>query len=397
MHDFVQALIRTSAFLRREIFEILRQPRLLITLVLGPFLILLIFGIGYRNNAPPVRTLFVLPEGSSITPEEIEEYGTTLGPSLAYAGMTRDRSEALEKLRQGEVEMVAIAPAQIYETLLSGKQAMFTLYHSELDPAQAEYVSYFSRIYIEEVNRRVLQRVALRGQQDARSIQARLREAKAQIAILRGALESNDIETARRQIALLLSASDELTTLTSAAGISLLDNLEQQLSPDEYHRAEAILEYVADFEERLQDLDSNLESAPTDIVNLEEVDAIEKDIDRLQAQLEEFTRIESYVLVKPFAIDTQNVAPLQPEVVEYFAPAVIVLLLQHLATSFASLSIVQEQSVGTMELFRVSPLSAGETLLGKYLSYMLFGGVVGMGLTLLLVLVLKIPMLGSWG
>jgi ABC-2 type transport system permease protein len=39
-------LIRISAFLRKELFEVSRQPRLLATLVGGPFLILLIFGAG---------------------------------------------------------------------------------------------------------------------------------------------------------------------------------------------------------------------------------------------------------------------------------------------------------------------------------------------------------------
>ena len=36
-------LIRISAFLRKEIVEIMRQPMLVLTLVLGPFLILLFF------------------------------------------------------------------------------------------------------------------------------------------------------------------------------------------------------------------------------------------------------------------------------------------------------------------------------------------------------------------
>ena len=45
---FSAASIRSSSFLRKEIYEILRQPRLVATLVLGPFLILFLFGIGYR-------------------------------------------------------------------------------------------------------------------------------------------------------------------------------------------------------------------------------------------------------------------------------------------------------------------------------------------------------------
>ena len=50
MGNFFRGIIRASSFFRKEIFEILRQPRLVATLVLGPFLILFIFGIGYRDQ-----------------------------------------------------------------------------------------------------------------------------------------------------------------------------------------------------------------------------------------------------------------------------------------------------------------------------------------------------------
>jgi ABC-2 type transport system permease protein len=75
---------------------------------------------------------------------------------------------------------------------------------------------------------------------------------------------------------------------------------------------------------------------------------------------------------------------------------VLALLLQHLAVTFAALSIVRERNAGTLELFRVSPLSAAETLFGKYISYMLFGGIIAALLSALLVFALHVPMLGNW-
>ena len=39
-----------------------------------------------------------------------------------------------------------------------------------------------------------------------------------------------------------------------------------------------------------------------------------------------------------------------------------------------SITVVRDRQLGTIELFRVSPLSAFETLTGKYISYLLFGG-----------------------
>jgi ABC-2 type transport system permease protein len=81
---------------------------------------------------------------------------------------------------------------------------------------------------------------------------------------------------------------------------------------------------------------------------------------------------------------------------DFFAPAVIALLLQHLAVTFAALSIVREQRDGTMELFRVSPVSAFETLLGKYLSYLFFAGVLAAILTLAVVYGLRVPLLACF-
>ena len=92
----------------------------------------------------------------------------------------------------------------------------------------------------------------------------------------------------------------------------------------------------------------------------------------------------------------KGVAIIQPRLTDYFAPGVIVLLLQHLAVTFAALSIVRDHRLGTMELFRVSPASSAEILVGKYLSYLLFGGLLATILSMLVVFGLQVPMLGDW-
>ena len=45
MNPANELFIRISSFVRKEMAEILRQPKLVATLILGPFLILLIFGV----------------------------------------------------------------------------------------------------------------------------------------------------------------------------------------------------------------------------------------------------------------------------------------------------------------------------------------------------------------
>jgi len=95
MRNFFRGIIRASSFFRKEIFEILRQPRLVATLVVGPFLILFIFGIGYRAQGRTLRTLLVLQPDSPIAAQDIQQYGETLGSQLTYGGATGNQAEAL--------------------------------------------------------------------------------------------------------------------------------------------------------------------------------------------------------------------------------------------------------------------------------------------------------------
>ena len=50
-----KGFIRLLAFFSKEINEVRRQPRLVLSLILGPFLILLLFGVGYRGGTPNLR------------------------------------------------------------------------------------------------------------------------------------------------------------------------------------------------------------------------------------------------------------------------------------------------------------------------------------------------------
>jgi ABC-2 type transport system permease protein len=70
--------------------------------------------------------------------------------------------------------------------------------------------------------------------------------------------------------------------------------------------------------------------------------------------------------------------------------------LQHLSITFASLSIVRERRSGIIELFRVAPISAFETLVGKFLSYLFFEILLAGVITFLAVWLLKVPMFGQW-
>src|SRR5512140_901040 len=159
-----RGLIRASSFFRKEIFEILRQPRLVATLVLGPFLILFIFGIGYHDQGKPLRTMFVAQSNSPIAAQDIEQYGISMNMLLTYVGVTNNQSEALDQLRSGQVDLVIVEPVDAAATILNNQQAVFTLYHHEIDPARVSYIDYLGWLYEGVINQQVLRSFAVQGQ-----------------------------------------------------------------------------------------------------------------------------------------------------------------------------------------------------------------------------------------
>ncbi len=105
--------------------------------------------------------------------------------------------------------------------------------------------------------------------------------------------------------------------------------------------------------------------------------------------------LDPAVLVRPFEADTANIAPVAIEPVDYFAPSAIALLLQHLALTFAALSLVRDRELGLLELLRVGPLSSVEILVGKTIAYLAVGLAVGASLVAAAVVVLDVPLQGE--
>ena len=132
------------------------------------------------------------------------------------------------------------------------------------------------------------------------------------------------------------------------------------------------------------------------LTQLEKLTDIETDLAIIQDNLAEFVTINPSIIVSPFRSQTHSMATILTNVTSYYAPAVIILLLQHLTVTFGALSLVRERQLGSVELFNVSPLSALETLLGKYISYLVFGAILAAVLLALMIFGMSVPMLGSW-
>ncbi|MEO6653372.1 MAG: ABC transporter permease [Ilumatobacteraceae bacterium] len=103
------------------------------------------------------------------------------------------------------------------------------------------------------------------------------------------------------------------------------------------------------------------------------------------------------VLVRPFERQTDDLIEGRINPTEYFTPSSLALLLQHLALTFAALSLVRDRRTGLFELMRVGPLSSIEIIVGKVLAYLVVGSVVGVLLVAASVDGLSVPLVGSVG
>jgi ABC-2 type transport system permease protein len=316
-------LIRSSSVLTKELIEIFRQPKLILTLVFGPFLIMFLFGLAYPDQNRALRTTFVASDANSFQ-QEMQIFTDAFASTIVNQGVESDENLALSRLALNQTDLVIVVPETPLETIQGNQQAEFVIYHNEVDPFQIGYIQSAARIYVDEVNRQVLQSVAEQGQADTGTLQTSLEDAIAKTQALRQAIPPGDANTATQ------------------------------------------------------------------------VENIEKDLTELHKNLSTFRSMASGVLVNPFASDISGLSNIQFTTTGFFAPAVIVLLLQHLSITFASLSIVRERRSGIMELFKVAPITAFETLIGKYVSYLFFEIILAGVITALAVWVLNIPLLGHW-
>ena len=294
------------------------------------------------------------------------------------------------RLSRNEVDLVVIVPDKPYETIQENQQATFTVYHREIDPTQVAYVTYLARVYTDEANREVLRSLTAEGQGNASDIEAALTEARAASGALRDAVQRGDTSSARQQQGKLNGSVGNLEGALGA-GLVVLNGLSGTTAESQ----NAINALKADMTQLRQNSDAVTSSDPA-ATDVQKVSEIETQLGDLENKLKEFQQIDPQVLVSPFRSETKSVAAIQPRITDFFAPAVIVLLLQHLIVTFAALSLVRDRQLGIMEVFRVSPLSSLEILIGKYLHYLLLGGFLAAVLTLILVFVLHVPMVGSW-
>lgn len=384
MFNPFRSLIRILGFCSKEILEVVRQPKLMLAVVLGPPVILLLFGMGYRTQRKPLRTLFLARKTDSIS---IETYRflPQLGPQLDFEGITNDPEKARRLLQQREVDVVIVVPSNAAEAISKNEQAVFTLLHDEMNPERSDYIRLTGRVFVDELNHQLLDTVvASERQQIQQDIQVSIET----IRRLRTALEEQDINAAREQ-------QTNLNNILERIGHSIRSRIESSEAP-ENNGVQDILSIMAGVRTKVNSSLLPVNTKKNYAEEIQQAAFIENDLMALSAQVTNLKPLDSQLMLAPFSSKTEGIGRAQPKLAEYFSPGMIILLLQQLAILFAAISLVREFNGGRTEIFNVSPLRNAELLLGKYLGCLILCGFVAALLTAVVVYGLQVPMMGDW-
>ncbi len=281
--SLVKALTRILAIVGKELIAVVRRPGALLSLVLGPFLIMALFGVGYSGYRRPLDTIVVVPPNVGLS-SDAKTYQDVAGEGLRVDSITADEAGAMQRLASQAVDVVVVVPADAQQQFEAGQRTKIDVRVNVADPVEASYAVFLTRGLEAAINRQIIQRAVTEGQG---------------YAISHGA--------------------------TQAASI------------------------------------------PADVV------------------------------AAPAEAELQNIAQSKPTVVQYFGPAVLALILQHMAVTLIALSVVRERTSGLFELFRISPITTAELVTGKLIAYGIFAGVIALATLAMLVVGFHVPQLADPG
>ena len=281
MRSLGKSFVRITSFIFKEIRELVRRPGIILSLILGPFLIMALFGLGYTGARAPFETLVAVAPETDL-PTDVEYYRGLSDAQLNIVGVTDDVEEGRRRLASQEIGLLIIAPTNAQEQLRAGEQSVISVEWNSVDPVRDSLAQFATSTLVAEINAEIIRRAA-----------------------------------------------------------------EQGIS----------------------------------IINEEAAEPI---------------TVPPETIANPTRAETANIAPTAPTVIGFFGPAVFALVLQHLAVTLTAMSMVRERLSGTMDVYRVAPLSSMELLVGKYVAYAVFSLVISAIVAALLIGVLGVPLLGGW-
>lgn len=356
-----------------------RQPRLVLALILGPFLILLLFGLGYQSP-PRLRAIVVVPDALA---QQVDTSAIVYAANLTYnvLDVVNDENAAMDQLRARQVDVVEVIPADVRERIQRGEPAPVKFYYAEINPLNETWIQSLGYAQVNEMNKALLVETAKSVQEEARVNQEWIGQVRQELDTLSG--DSSDLPKRQDSIR-------RLRTMVNTMIASPL--LAAQLVANGQNPEEVKTELTA----LSSDLDA-LDQAITNQTLAQEQNHLKAARDRVaefETLLKSFSEMPPQVIVSPLQPAYENAQGQALTLATFYAPGVLALILQHIAVTLGALSLVRERLLGAIELFRVAPVSTRQVLLGKYLAYVLFIGVLG-GVLALAMLLMQVPFRGE--
>jgi ABC-2 type transport system permease protein len=379
-------VLQVSAFVREGIVDVVRQPRLIVVLVLGPFLVLVIFGWGYREDIIRYRALFVVPEGGALA-EQVEADAEALDEFVDVRGIVHDESAARAELADGDVDVVVVFPDDPFGSVLDGEQAVIHVVHDRLDPIERSAILFAAELAVDEVNAIALAELVSQGQDLAGPLTGMSDAVASSVAAGLAAIRAPDGDPADDPAVEQMQADSTTLALATSALNSLARDL--QGTPEELTGATGELATAS------AELDGLARRAGEGVTDAE-LARMEELVGTIGEVVGQVGDVDAGVLIQPFDADVDSVRD-DVGVTDYYAPGAVVLLLQHLGITLGALTFVRDRRLGVVEVLQVAPVGRGPVVVGKLLSNMLLGGVVTAALIGMVVAGLGVPLSGSVG
>ena len=158
----LKSLTRITAFIGKEMRELIRRPGALLSLLFGPLLIMALFGVGYTGARRPYDAVVVVPPESGL-PQELDYYQELTAGRLEVVEVTPDVEHARGRLQRQEVGLVFVAPSNAQEELRAGRQSTVLVEWNQVDPVGHNLAQFVVSSFVQELNRQIIEQAAAQG------------------------------------------------------------------------------------------------------------------------------------------------------------------------------------------------------------------------------------------
>ncbi len=160
--SILRTLTRAFAVVGKETLVIVRRPSALATLVLGPVIILAVFGLSYTGQ-PRIRAVLVIPASSQL-PTDPSAYNLDASGMLRVIGTADSIDAARRQVRSGRADILVAAPADGAAQIKQGHQVTIKIEYDTINPYQDAVITRLAQPLAASVNEQIIQQAVAAGE-----------------------------------------------------------------------------------------------------------------------------------------------------------------------------------------------------------------------------------------